>query len=109
MSAGAALIVIGLLVAVIGVGLALRPHFAGRPAMAGVPDAAPIHDVGDALEQASEAFHAVDRGVRTGVAVAVVGLLVAGVGAWLGSDARAMGADVGGSGTGDHARVGGTW
>jgi hypothetical protein len=39
----------------------------------------------------------------------VVGLLVAGVGAWLGSDARAMGADVGGSGTGDHARVGGTW
>ncbi len=109
MSAGTALLVVGLVVALIGVGLALRPRLAGRPAMVGVPDDDPIHDVGDALERVAEAFHAVDRGLRTGVIVAVVGLVVAGIGAYLGSDARALGADVGGSGTNDHARIGGTW
>jgi hypothetical protein len=41
--------------------------------------------------------------------VAVVGLLVAGIGAYLGSDARALGTDVGGSGTSNHSRIGGTW
>jgi hypothetical protein len=109
MSAGTALLVVGLVVALIGVGLALRPRLAGRPAMVGVPDDGPIHDVGDALERVAETFHAVDRGLRTGVIVAVVGLVVAGIGAYLGSDARALGADVGGTGTNDHARIGGTW
>ena len=109
MSAGTALLVVGLVVALIGVGLALRPRLAGRPAMVGVSDDCPIHDVGEALERVAETFHGVDRGLRTGVIVAVVGLVVAGIGAYLGSDARALGADVGGTGTNDHARIGGTW
>jgi len=109
MSAATALLVVGLVVALIGVGLALRPRLAGRPAMGGVPDSGPVDEVGDVLERVASAFHAVDRGLRTGVIVAVVGLLVAGIGAYLGSDARALGADVGGSGTGNHARIGGTW
>lgn len=109
MSAGTALIVIGLVVALVGVGLALRPRLAGRPAMAGVPDSTPVDGVDDALERVATTFHAVDKGLRTGVLVAVVGLLVAGLGAYLGSDARALGTDVGGSGTNDKARVGGSW
>ena len=109
MSAGTALVVIGLVIALLGVGLALRPRLAGRPAMVGIPDSSPIDDVEDALERVSSTFHAVDKGLRTGVIVAVVGLLVAGLGAYLGSDARALGTDVGGSGTNDKARVGGTW
>jgi hypothetical protein len=109
MSAATALLAIGLVVALVGVGLALRPRLAGRPAMTGAPADDPIHDVGDALERVAETFHALDRGLRTGVLVAVVGLVVAGIGAYLGSDARALGADVGGSGTNAHARIGGTW
>ena len=109
MSLGTALLVVGLVVALIGVGLALRPRLAGRPAMVGVPDTRTIDEVGDVLERVYSTIHAVDRGLRTGVIVAVVGLLVAGVGAYLGSDARALGTDVGGSGTSNHARIGGTW
>jgi hypothetical protein len=109
MTTGTVLLVIGLVVALIGVGLALRSHLAGRPAMVAVPDSGPIDEVGDVLERVANTFHAVDRGLRTGVIVAVVGLLVAGIGAYLGSDARALGTDVGGSGTSNHARIGGTW
>jgi hypothetical protein len=109
MSAGTALLVVGLVVALIGVGLALRRRLAGRPAMVGVPDTGPIDDVNDVFERVAETYHSVDRGLRTGVIVAVVGLLVAGIGAYLGSDARALGTDVGGSGTSNHARIGGTW
>ena len=109
MSAGTALLAIGLVIAAIGVGLALRTRLAGRPAMVGTPDAAPIHDVSDVLEQAADAFRSVDRGLRLGVSVAALGLLVAGIGAYLGSDARALSTDVGGGGTSDHARIGGSW
>jgi hypothetical protein len=109
MSAGTALLLIGLVVALVGVGLALRPRLQGRPALVGAPDTAPIDDVRGALEEVASTFHSIDRGVRTGVAVAVVGLLIAGLGAFLGSDARALGTDVGGSGSGDKARIGGTW
>jgi hypothetical protein len=109
MSAATALILIGLVVALVGVGIALRSRLLGRPAMVGVPDATPVNDVADALERVSEAFHATDKGLRTGVALGIVGLLVAGFGAYLGSDARALSADVGGSGTNDSARIGGSW
>ena len=61
------------------------------------------------FEGLAETFRSIDRRVRIGVAVAIAGLLLAGVGAYLGSDARALGADVGGSGTNDSARVGGSW
>jgi hypothetical protein len=108
-SAATALLVIGLVVALVGVVLALLPRLAGRPVLVGMPDAEPIDDVHDALAEVSRSYHAVDRGVRIGVLVAVVGLVVAGLGAYLGSDARTLGTDVGGSGGGDHARVGGTW
>jgi len=109
MSAGTALIVIGLVVALLGVGLALRPRLAGRPAMAGATDTSPIDDVDDAFARVATTFQAVDKGLRTGVIVAVAGLLIAGLGAYLGSDARALGTDVGGSGSNDKARVGGSW
>jgi hypothetical protein len=108
-TAGTALILIGLVVGLVGVGIALRSRLLGRPAMVGVPDATPVDDVADALERVSEAFHATDKGLRTGVAVAVVGILVAGFGAYLSSDARALSADVGGKGTSNSARIGGSW
>ena len=101
--------VIGLVVALLGVVLALRAHIRIRPALAGIPDDAPVDDVADVLERVARAFRATDRGIRSGVAMAVVGLLVAGLGAYLVSGTRALGADVGGSGTDDNARVGGSW
>src|SRR4051812_42758404 len=109
MSTGTVLIVIGLAVALVGVGFALVPVLQGRPALSGVPDDTPVHEVADVLAHAGDVVRRTDRDVRAGVAVAVVGLLLAGIGAWLGSDARALGTDVGGSGSSDRARVGGTW
>ncbi len=106
MSAGTALIVFGLVVALAGVALAALSY---RPRSEDAVLAPDEMVLATGFEQVSQAFHRVDKGVRTGVAVAVVGLLVAGAGAYLGSDARALGADVGGSGTSDHNRVGGTW
>jgi hypothetical protein len=106
MSAGTALMVIGLVVALVGVGLAAASY---RPPSADAVFAPDEMVVATGFEQLSQVFHRIDKGVRSGVAVAVVGLLVAGVGAYLGSDARALGADVGGTGTGDHNRIGGSW
>ena len=107
MSAATALILFGLLVAAAGAGGALMAHYR--------PDASRTRVVDDELVLASDfegmarAFRSIDRNIRLGVAVTIAGLLVAGVGAYLGSDARALGADVGGSGTNDSARVGGSW
>jgi hypothetical protein len=109
MSAATVLIALGLVVAGLGAALALRSCLQAAPTSDPRATAAPIHDVEDLFERAQAAFRATDDALRIGVAMAVVGLLLAGVGAYLSSDARALGADVGGSGTSDRARVGGTW
>jgi hypothetical protein len=98
--------VIGLVVALVGVGLAaLSYRHHSKDAVFTQEELV----LATGFEQVSQSFHRIDKGVRSGVALAVVGLLVAGVGAYLGSDARALGADVGGSGTSDHNRIGGSW
>jgi hypothetical protein len=109
MSASSILVVLGLVVALAGVVLAFRARAKAGPAATLAPAGAPVDGFDDVLERAEAAFRATDAGLRTGVAAVVVGLLLAGVGAYLGSDARALGADVGGSGTSDRARVGGSW
>ncbi len=107
MSASTALILVGLLIAAAGAGGALLAHYQ--------PDRTRPGAVGDELALATDfegmarALHAIDRRIKIGVGVAVGGLLLAGIGAYLGSDARALGADVGGGGSNDNARVGGSW
>jgi hypothetical protein len=109
MSAASVLMVLGFALTLVGVGVAARARLQARPAT-DVPRAeTPIDGFDDVLERVQVAFRATDSGLRAGVALVVAGLLLAGVGAYLDSDARALGADVGGRGTTDHARVGGTW
>jgi len=106
MSAATALMLIGLVVALAGVGVAVWARLrAPEPAGLAPEDVVVAHG----FEQLADAVRRIDARVRLGVVVAVVGLLVAGLGAYLGSDARALGADIGGGGTSDKARVGGTW
>lgn len=109
MSAATVMMLVGLVGALVGVGVAVRAGLQGRPVTAGVADDTPVEDVADALARVSDTFRSTDRALRIGVVVAAGGLLLAGIGAYLGSDARALGADVGGSGSSDNARVGGTW
>jgi hypothetical protein len=109
MSAASVLIVLGLVIAGLGAALALRSRLLTARTADPLATAAPIHDFDDVLERAQTAFRATDDALRIGVVMAVVGLLLAGVGAYLTSDAQALGTDVGGSGTSDRARVGGTW
>jgi hypothetical protein len=109
MSAATLLLLFGLVVALAGVGVALRARLTARPAGNVLTVDAPIDSFDDLLERAQAAYRATDSGLRAGVGLVVVGVLLAGVGAYLDSDARALGADVGGSGTSDRARVGGTW
>ena len=102
MSAATALVLVGLVVALAGVGVALWAHLrAPEPAGFAPEDVVVAHG----FEQLADAVRRIDARVRLGV----VGLLVAGLGAYVGSDARALGADLGGGGTSDKARVGGTW
>jgi hypothetical protein len=113
MTAATSLVIVGLVLAVIGAGVALRARSQPRPAVDPLAVAShvdgPVDSFDDVLERAHAAFRATDSALRIGVAVIVAGLLLAGIGAYLGSDARALGADVGGSGTSDRARVGGSW
>ena len=105
--------VLGFVLTLAGVGVwvavAVRARVRARPATDVLRAETPIDGFDDVLERVQFAFRATDSRLRTGVALVLVGLLLAGVGAYLDSDARALGADVGGSGTTDRARVGGTW
>ena len=109
MTAATSLVIVGLVLAVLGAAVAVRARLQPRPAADPLAVASPVDSFDDALERVQAAFRATDSGLRTGVAVIVTGLVLAGIGAYLGSDARALGADVGGSGTSDRARVGGSW
>lgn len=100
--------VAGLVVALAGVALVVRARLRAQPVLAQATYDAPVDDLADLLDRVGQVFRATDRALRMGVVVAVVGLLVAGVGAWLVSDMRAFGADVGG-GSSDREQVGGTW
>jgi hypothetical protein len=108
MAAATALMVLGFVLALVGVAVAVRARFQAGPAADVLRAETPIDGFDDVLERVQVAFRATDSGLRAGVALVVVGLLLAGAGAYLDSDARALGADVG-SGKTDHARVGGTW
>ncbi len=109
MSAATTLMVIGLLMALLGAGLALRARVQARSAAHALSTGVPVDGFEDVLERVQSAYSATDAALRSAVAVMAVGILLAVVGAYLGSDARALGADVGGSGTTDQARVGGSW
>ena len=101
--------VAGLVVALAGVAIVVRARLRARPVLVEATYDAPVDDLADLLDRAGQVFRATDRALRLGVAVTVVGLLVAGVGAWLVSDMRAFGADVGGGASSDREQVGGTW
>ena len=109
MSAATTLMVIGLVMSLLGAGIALRARLQARSAAHALSTGVPVDGFEDVLERVQSAYHATDAALRTAVAVMVVGVLLAVVGAYLSSDARALGADVGGSGTSDRARVGGSW
>ena len=95
--------------ALLGAGLALRARLQARSAAHALSTGVPVDGFEDVLERVQSAYRATDAALRSAVAVMAVGILLAVVGAYLGSDARALGADVGGSGTTDRARVGGSW
>ncbi len=104
-----ALMLVGLVVALVGIALVVRARTRVAPVGAALSSGEAIDGFDDVLERAQAAYRATDASLRTGVLVAVAGLLLAVVGAYLGSDARALSTDLGGSGTSDKARVGGTW
>ena len=107
MSAATVLIVVGFLLLITGVGVALLARF--RPGPVGHVFAPEDVVVAAGFEEMARVFRSIDQRIKIGVGVAVAGLLLAGLGAYLGSDARALGADVGGGGSNDNARVGGSW
>ena len=109
MSAATTLMVIGLLMALLGVGLALRARLQARSAAHALSTGGPVDGFEDVLERVQSAYRATDAALRGAMASWSWESLLAVVGAYLGSDARALGADVGGSGTTDRARVGGSW
>ena len=109
MSAATILLVIGVLMALLGMALALRARLQARSAAHALSTGVPVDGFDDVLERIQSAYRATDAALRSAVAVTAVGVLLAAVGAYLGSDARALGADIGGSGTTDRARVGGSW
>jgi len=109
MSAATVLMVVGLVVALVGIGLVVRVRSQVAHVGATLSSGEAIDGFDDVLERAQTAYRATDASLRTGVLVAVAGLLLAVVGAYLGSDARSLGTDIGGSGSSDKARVGGTW
>lgn len=109
MSAASALMVIGLVVAAVGVMLVVRARARAVPVATALSAGEAIDGLDDVLASAQSAYRATDASLRIGVMVTVTGLVLAVVGAYLGSDARALSTDLGGSGTSNKARVGGTW
>jgi hypothetical protein len=109
MSTATTLMIIGVLIALLGAALGFRARLQARSAAHALSTGAPVDDFDDVLERIQTAYRTTDAALRSAVALMVVGVLIAGVGAYLGSSARALGADVGGSGTTDRARVGGSW